>query len=148
MGNRSRSHAERLARILDNLGEHIRTVPGEELLEAAREEGRNPAEVTMRIKGLLQSTFKRFRQKALVEAQEGYQREIASMSERRFNLPKTAEGRRNWFLAVLTQAPQLQPAFTLQNRDLSDISDEDIESHLKKLAQLGVLDALSLPEEE
>jgi len=28
------------------------------------------------------------------------------------------------------------------------LSDEDIESHLKKLAQLGVLDAISLPEEE
>lgn len=148
MGNRSRSNTERLARILDNLGERIRTVPGEELLEAAREDGRDPAEVTARIKGLLQSTFKTYQQKALVEAKEGYQREITSMSERRFGLPKTAKGRKNWFLAVLAQAPQLQPAFTLQNRELSDISDEDIESHLKKLALLGVLDAISLPEEE
>jgi hypothetical protein len=148
MGNRSRTHTERLARILDNLGEHIRTAPGEELLEAAREEGRKPAEVTARIRGLLQSTFKLHQQKALVEAKEGYRREIASMSERRFNLPRTAKGRRKWFLAVLAQAPQLQPAFTLQNRELSEISDEDIESHLKKLAQLGVLDALSLPEDE
>ena len=148
MGNRSRSHTERLARILDNLGEHILTVPGEELLETAREDGRDPVEVTARIKGLLQSTFKAYQQKALVEAQEGYQREVTSMSERRFDLPKTAKGRKNWFLAILAEAPQLQPAFTLQNRELSDISDEDIESHLKKLALLGMLDAISLPEEE
>lgn len=148
MGNRSRSHTERLARILDKLGEQIRTAPGEELLEAAREEGRDPAETTVRIRGLLQSTFKVHKQRALAEAKAGYQHEITSMSKRRFNLPKTAKGRRNWFLQVLAQAPQLQPAFTIQNRDLSEISDDDIESHLKKLAQLGVLDALSLPEEE
>jgi hypothetical protein len=148
MANRSRNNTERLARILDNLGEHIRTVPGEDLLEAAREDGRDPAEATGQIKGLLQSTFKTYQQKALIEAQQAYQREVTSMSERRFDLPKTAKGRKTWFLAVLAQVPQLQPAFTLQNRELSDISDEDIESHLKKLDQLGVLAAISLPEEE
>jgi hypothetical protein len=148
MGSKSRSHTERLARILDNLAEHIETAPGDELLEAARDEGRDPTEVSARVKGLLKSTFRAHQQKALVEAQEGYQCEITSMSERRFDLPKTAKGRKNWFLAALAQAPQLQPAFTLQNRELSDISDEDIEAHLKKLAQLGVLDAINLPEEE
>lgn len=148
MGSKSRSDTERLARILDNLAEYMETAPGDELLEAAREEGRDPAEVSARVMGLLRSTFKAHQQKALVEAREGYQREITSMSERRFDLPKTAKGRKNWFLAALAQAPQLQPAFTLQNRELSDISDEDIEAHLKKMAQLGVLDAINLPEEE
>jgi len=148
MRNKSRSHTERLARILDNLGRHIQTAPGDELLGAAREEGRDPAEVTARVKGILRSAFREHQQKALAEARRGYQDELASISERQFRLPRTAQGRRNWFLAVLAQAPQLQPAFTLQNRELSDLSDEDIESHLKKLAQLGVLDAISLPEEE
>jgi hypothetical protein len=148
MGNKSRSHTERFARILDNLGHHIQIAPGDELLEAARENGRDPAEVTARVKGILRSTFKAHQQKALVDAKQGYQSELASISERQFHLPRTAQGRRNWFQAVLAQAPQLQPAFTLQNRELSDLSDEDIESHLKKLAQLGVLDAINLPEEE
>ena len=148
MGNRSRSHTERLARILDSLGEHIRTVPDEELPDDPGEEGRNPAEAAARIKGLLQRTFKAYQQKALVDAQEAYQREISDLSERRFNLPKTVKGRKEWFLAALVQAPQLKPAFTLQNRELSDLSDEDIETHLKKLSQLGVLDAITLPEEE
>jgi len=148
MGNKSRSHNERLARILDNLGHHIQIAPGDELLEAARENGRDPAEVNARVKDILRSAFKAHQQKALVDAKQGYQREISSISERQFHLPRTAQGRRNWFQAVLSQAPQLQPAFTLQNRELSDLSDEDIESHLKKLAQLGVLDAITLPEEQ
>src|SRR3954471_8825244 len=94
MGNKSRSDTERLARILDNLAEYIETAPGDELLEAARNEGRDPAEVSARVKGLLKSTFKAHQQKALVEAQKGYQREMSSMSEQRFDLPKTASGRK------------------------------------------------------
>jgi hypothetical protein len=148
MTGKARSHTERLARILDNLGDHIRNAPGDELLDTAREEGRDPAEVNARIKTTLLRTFKSYQQKALAEARQGYQRDLASISEGHFHLPKTAEGRRSWFLAVLAQAPQLQPAFTLQNRELSDVSDEDIESHLRKLAQLGVLKAIRLPEEE
>jgi len=148
MGSKSRSDTERLARILDNLAEYTQTAPGDELLEAARDEDRDPAEVSARIKGLLKSSFKAHQQKALVKAHEGYQREIASMSERRFDLPKTAKERKKWFLAAIAQAPQLHPAFTLQNRELSDISDEDIEAHLMKLARLGVLDAINLPEDE
>lgn len=148
MAGKSRSYAERLARILDSLGDHIRSAPGDELLETAREEGRDPAEVNARVKDILRSTLKSYQQKALAEARQGYQRELASISEGHFNLPRTAEGRRNWFRAALAQAPQLEPAFTLQNRELSDLSDDDIESHLRKLAQLGVLKAIRLPEEE
>lgn len=148
MAGKTRSHTERLARILDNLAEHIRNVPGEELLEIAREEGRNPAEVNTRIKSLLRATFKEHQQKFLTEARQGYEHELATISEGNFQLPKTAAGRRSLFLAALTQAPQLTPAFTLQNRQLTDLSDEDIECHLRKLAQLGVLKAIRLPEEE
>lgn len=148
MADKARSHTERLARILDNLGEHIRSVPGEELLEIARKEGRDPAEVNARIKKLLRATFKEHQQKFLAEARQGYERELVTISEGNFQLPKTAAGRRNLFLAALTQAPQLTPAFTLQNRELTDLSDEDIECHLRKLAQLGVLKAIRLSEEE
>jgi len=148
MTGKARSHTERFARILDNLGEHIRNAPGDELLETAREEGRDPAETNARIKGVLLSVFKSHQQKGLVEAKQGHQRELARISEGHFNLPKTPEGRRNWFRAVLAQAPQLQPAFTLHNREFLDWSDEDIETHLKKLGNLGVLNAIRLPEEE
>ena len=139
MAGKARSHTERLARILDNFGDHIRNAPGDELLETAREEGRDPAETNARIKSVLLRVFKSHQQKALVEAKQGHQRELAHISEGHFNLPKTAEGRRSLFLAALAKAPQLQPAFTLQNRELTDLSDEDIECHLRKMAQLGVL---------
>jgi hypothetical protein len=148
MAGRTLGHTKRLARILDNLGEHIRTAPGDDLIEAAREEGRDPVETNARIKSLFLHSLKSHQQKDLSEAKQGHQRELARIREGQFNLPKTAAGRRSWFLAVLSQAPQLKPAFTLQNRDLSALSDEDIEGHLKKFANLGVLDAIELPEKE
>ena len=148
MADKARSHTERLARILDNLGEHIRIAPGDELLDISREEGRDPARVNARIKTLLRATFKEYQQKFLAEARQGYERELATISEGNFHLPKTPAARRTLFLAALAQAPQLTPAFTLQNRQLTDLSDEDIECHLRKLAQLGVLRAIRLPEEE
>jgi hypothetical protein len=51
------------------------------------------------------------------------------------------------FIAAIANARQLQPAFTLQHRDLSEFSDEDIQANLKKLAQLGLLPKDS-PEEK
>lgn len=148
MPGKARSHTERLARIFDHLGEHIRSVPSDELLEAAREDGRDPGEVNSRIKGILSKEFKSQQQKSLAEAREGYKRELTRISESHFDLPITGKERRNLFLATLAQAPQLQSAFTLQNRDLSELSDEDIESHLKTLAQLGVLKSTNPSEEE
>jgi hypothetical protein len=148
MAGKARNNTERLARILDNFGEHIRNAPGDELLETAREEGRDPAETNARIKSILLGVFKSHQQKGLMEARQGHQDELARIIEGHSNLPKTAAGRRSWFRAVLVQAPQLEPAFTMQNRELSDLSDEDIEAHLKKLANLGVLNAIRLPEEE
>jgi hypothetical protein len=148
MAGKARNHTERLRRILDNLGEHIRNAPGDELLEIARAEGRDPAETNARIKGILLSVFKSHQQKGLIDARQGHQQELARIAEGHFNLPKTAEARREWFRAVLVQVPQLEPAFTMQNRELSELSDEDIETHLKKLANLGVLKAIHLPEEK
>ncbi len=138
-GKERRSHTERLEKLLDYLGDHIRSAPGDELIETAREQGCDPGEGNTRLKGFLLKVFKSHQQKKLAEAKEGYKRELASISEGHFDLPKTKEGRRSLFIAALAQASQLQPAFTLQHRELSEFSDEDIESNLKKLAQLGLL---------
>jgi hypothetical protein len=73
---------------------YIRNAPGDELLETASEEGRDPAETNARIKSILLSVFKSHQQKGLVEAKQGHQRELARISEGQFNLPKTASRRR------------------------------------------------------
>jgi hypothetical protein len=139
MAGKERSHTEKLDKILDFLGDHIRSAPEDELVEAAREEGRDPGEENTRLKGLLLEKLKSHQQKKLAEAREGYERELASMSEGDCNLPDTPEERRALFMATLAQVSQLQSAFTMQHRDLSEFSDEDIVANLKKFHQLGLL---------
>src|SRR5579883_2413387 len=108
MAPKERSHTERFEKILDFLGDHIRSAPGDELIEAAREEGRDPGEENTRLKGLLLKKLKSNQQRTLAEAREGYERELASMSRGDCNLPDTPEERRALFIATLAQASQLQ----------------------------------------
>ena len=143
MPGRERSHTDKLEKILDFLGDHIRSTPADELIESARAEGRDPGEENTRLKGFLLGHLKAHQQKKLAEARDGYKRELANISAREFNLPSSPGERRVLFMAALAQASQLQPAFTLQHRDLSGFSDEDIETNLKKLAQLGLLPNVS-----
>jgi hypothetical protein len=139
MAPKERSHTERFEKILDFLGDHIRSAPGDELIEAAREEGRDPGEENTRLKGLLLRKFKSHQQRKLAEAREGYDRELASISGGECILPDTVEERRALFIATLAHASQLQSAFTMQHRDFSEFSDEDIVANLKKFHQLGLL---------
>ncbi len=148
MSSKPRNDSERFERILDGLGDYIVGASAQELVEDAREENRDPNEISTRVKGILNSAFKAHQQVGLQAAKEGYKREIAAMAACNFELPNTTEGRRSLLFAALTQLPQLQPAFTLQNRDFTTLSDQDVESHLKKLAQLGALNKISVPKEK
>lgn len=148
MAGKQRNHTENLEKILDFLGDHIRSAPADELIEAARQEGRDPGEENTRLKAFLLNVFKSHQQKTLAEAREGYKRELSSILRRDFNLPATAAERRTLFIAALAHARQLQPAFTLQHRDLAEFSDEDIVTNLKKLAQLGLLPNVGHPDQK
>lgn len=148
MAGKGRSHTEKIEKLIDYLGDHIRSAPGDELIETAREEGRDPGAGNTRLKSFLLTVFKSHQQKKLADAREGYQRELASISEGDFNLPDTPEARRTLFMDALAHARQVRPAFTLQHRDLSEFSDEDIETNLKKLAQLGLLPNMGRREEK
>lgn len=148
MATKPRNEKERLERILDGVGDYLVAAPGKELLGDAVEEGRNPSETTGRIKSILRAAFKQHQQRHLREALEGHRAEVEAISSTHTRLPIEKEKSRSLFMAAMHQLPQHAAAFTLQNRDFSEWSDEDIESHLKKLALLGALKTIKLPESE
>jgi hypothetical protein len=84
---------------------------------------------------------------AIIAAREGFRRDTAAMASRSFELPETKDGRRKLFMAAIAQLPQLQPAFTLQNREFKDFSDDDIEVQLRKMALLDLLSGVQVPKE-
>jgi len=148
MNDKKNSGAERLGRILDRVAEYVQNAPGEELLEDARNEGRDPAQTTIRVKGLLRQAVRDYQQKQLKRADEDYEREVAAIKSRQIRLPKTAEQRRGLLAAIFAQQPQLKLAFTFQNRGFSELTDEDVSNHLRKLGLLGVLDEMHLREDD
>lgn len=148
MPDKSPKEAERLERMIDGLEEYITTAPDAEILEAAREEGRNAAETSNRVKGILRRAVRSHQQLQLMAAREGYKRDAAAMAAAEFEIPKTVAGRRELFMAAMVQLPSFQPAFTLQNREFKDLSDEDIEIQLRKMALLDLLSKVKLPEKE
>jgi len=148
MGDKPLNGAERLEKVIDGLGEYITSAPDQELLDAAREDERDVAQTSTRVKGILKRAVRTQQQVQLIAAREGFRREAAAMAQKSFELPKTKEARRGLFMAAIAQLPQLQPAFTLQNRDFKDFSDEDIEVQLRKMALLDVLSKVQFSEEE
>jgi len=147
MSDKAKSDSNRLGRILDSLAEYVQNAPGEELLEDARREGRDPAKTTARIKGLFRQALKNHQEKQLETAQAEYERAVAAMKSRTISLPKTPTERRSLLAAVFAKQPQLTAALTFQNRGFSELTDEDIENYLRKLALLGVLDEVKPPED-
>jgi hypothetical protein len=148
MGDKPLNGAERLGKVIDGLGEYITNAPDQELLDAAREDKRDVAQTSTRVKGILKRAVRTQQQVQLIAAREGFRREAAALAEKSFELPKTKEARRGLFMAAIAQLPQLQPAFTLQNRDFQDFSDEDIEVQLRKMALLDVLSKVQFSEDE
>ena len=148
MGDKPLNSAERLGKVIDSLGEYITTAPDQELLEAAREDKSDVVQTSARVKGILKRAVRTLQQVQLIAAREGFRREAAAMAQKSFELPKTKEARRGLFMAAIAQLPQLQPAFTLQNRDFKDFSDEDIEVQLRKMALLDVLSKVQFSEEK
>ncbi len=148
MADKPNNKAEQLDSILDGLAEYIEDAPSEEILEDAHQEGRDTKRIAIRTKGILQLAVKTYRQRELTKAKEGYELKVAEIKQRVIALPSTPEKRRSWLEAVFSQQPQLQAAFTMQNRDFSQLTDEDVASHLRKLEMLGVLKDINLPEDD
>jgi hypothetical protein len=148
MADKSPKEAERLDRMIDGLEEYITTASDAEILEAAREDGRDIAETSNRVKGKLRRAVRLHQQMQLIAAREGYKRDSAAMAAAEFEIPKTVEGRWELFMAAMTQLPQLQPAFTFQNREFKDFTDDDIEIQLRKMALLDLLSKVKLAEKE
>src|SRR4051812_25301605 len=53
MEDNPKSNTDRSERILDSLADYIESAPGEELLEDARKEGRDPEQIATHVKGVI-----------------------------------------------------------------------------------------------
>jgi hypothetical protein len=126
----------------DALGNSILDESDEEILEDLRQAGVDPKAEALRLKTMMLKTVKTFQQRHLRAARAGYEKQAAQPGRQNSLVPTTAPERRELF-SFLLQKPQYAALVTAQYRDLEAFTDNDIESHLEDLADLGVLNELN-----
>jgi hypothetical protein len=130
-----------LSAIMNTLAEQAAGASDKELLDEAVSEGIDAKSVAAHVRGLLLDAVLRTKKERLRKAAEGYGLAVADLAARTARLPNTAEGRRALLDRVLQSKPEMRSAVvTLQHRNFESFSDTDVESALKQLDALGLLD--------
>jgi hypothetical protein len=135
-----RTDREKIDAIMDALGESIIDESDDEILQDLRQAGIDPEAEAARMKAMMLDTVKAFRQRHLRAAREGYEKRLSDLATKSYQLPSTPQARRDLFVYV-TKQPQYAELLTA-HRDLKSLTDNDIETYLEDLAELGVLEKL------
>lgn len=136
-----RTDEEKLDALIDFLGDSIFEASDEEIREEVRMSGVDPDTEAVRLKHMMLNAVKAIRQRALKTSREAYDDRITHLETKHYSIPNTPEERRRLF-SFISQQPQSAPYVTAQYRNLKDPTDNDIESYLKDLDDLGLLDKL------
>ena len=135
----TRKEAER---VLDQLADSIEIGDPTEVAADLKDAGQDLKDVAAQMKSAALTGVKAFRQQRLHRARERYQESSAKIERRARQFGASPEERRRRFFLVLESKPALRSALTIQHRDLSELTDTDIESALDELDILGALEEL------
>jgi hypothetical protein len=134
-----RTDSENLHALCDALTDSTIGASDEEVIEEARLNGEDPNREAGRLKSLMLATVKSHQQRALREARQAYDAQEQRPSKGSF-VPSTPAERRDLFSFVLAKQPQYTELFTAQHREFTDLTDDDIETYLEDLDELGILE--------
>jgi len=130
---------KKLEVILDHLVDSVESTPAEELFAEAARSGQDTTQVATRAKDSLLKGIREFEQRKLHAARSAYRARSSELRNRRFTLPATADERRK-LLFNSAQNNRLVQRVTARFRDLTELSDEDVDSALEDLMELGAFD--------
>lgn len=138
---RKRSNEEeQVGRLYEQLAESVLSLSDSDLLSVYEESAEGDAEAVIR---LVQKATKGVCRKKLADAKEAYERQVAAMKSRHYEIPSTPSKRRELLMSAIAGRPGVGSVLTAQFRDLSGMSDADVESALRQLFELGFLQAES-----
>lgn len=137
-----RTNEEKLDALIEALGDSILEANDEEILEELRLSGIDMDAEAIRLKAMLLRTVTAFRKRPLEVARAAYNLQLEHLEKKPYRIPETATERRKLF-SLFTQQPQFAEFVTAQYRNIEEITDNDIESYLEDLAELGILDQFS-----
>ena len=130
---------QELQRLIDAVAESYLTGPLDDVYEDSEKEGLEPKEVAEKTRTILLDAVKEHRLEKLRGARSEYEEAASRLEKRKYDLPETPAERRELLETIVAARPSLRQPLTLQYRDLTELSDEDVESSLRQLAELGLL---------
>jgi len=137
-----KNYDDQLAAIMNAAADSILELSEEELLAEEREAGVDPLKEAERIRDGLRRVSKLLRLRKLEAADQVYHENVRRLRSSQHQLPDTPTKRRELLAAVFAAKPDMRSVMvTTQHRDFDQLTDGDIETFLKQLADLGILDS-------
>lgn len=131
---------EEAERVLDQLANAIEAGSAADIAAEMKGGGYDLNDVAGRTKAAALAGIKQFRQQRLHQARQQYQESSARIERHTRRLGWSPDERRQRFQFMLAAKPEFRAALTMQYRDLSNLTDSDIESALEELEILGALE--------
>jgi hypothetical protein len=132
---------ERFAALMDLLASDAEAAPDEDVLNDAAAAGIDAAVEGERVRTVLLGALSRAKKARLAKAQAAHAEAAKALQMRPVRLPDTPAAQREMLTRFLSRAPHMREAVvTLQHRDFESFSDSDVESALRQLGALGLLD--------
>lgn len=131
----------KVSAIMFALADREATASDKDVLEAAAGEGVSIGDEAARVREVLIAGVVRAKKARLSRAHEAHQKAVSDLGARTSRLPTDPSARRKLLAAALQRRPDMRQAvITLQHREFESFSDSDVESALKQLDALGLLD--------
>lgn len=125
--------------LFGNLAESVEQASPEDLLAEAKAAGQNTAKIAAGIKTTLLDAVRGFEQRKLHAARSAYRTRSTARHTRRFVMPATPAERLRMLMDAAAKNKRVARV-TAKYRDLTELSDEDVQSALEDLVELGAFD--------
>ncbi len=137
-----KNYDDQLWAIMNRAGDSVLELPEEELLAEEREVGIDPVKEAERIRDVLRRVSKMHRLRKLEAAEHTYHEHVRRLKGSQHQLPDSPTKRRELLAAVFAAKPDMRSLMvTAQHRAFDQLTDGDVESFLRQLADLGILDS-------
>lgn len=132
---------EKLSAIMNQLADSVLELSDDQVLAEERENGIDPVKEAERIRDMLRRSSKTQRMQKLQAAERAYEENVARLNKSQYELPESPTKRRQLLATVFAAKPDVQSVLlTAQHRDFAKLTDADVESLLRQLADLGILE--------
>jgi len=142
MSGKKQWTVEQAEHTLDQTAESVEAAPSKEIEEDVLSSGGDADVLAAQTKAALLAGVKRFQQRRLSRARQRYRESSQRIESRARRVASSAEARKTQFFALLKANPNIQSALTIQYRELSSLTDDDIASALEEADALGALEEI------